>query len=206
MNRTLIALLIVAGLAGVASPGHATSTSCAFGGLAPHLVDPAMVGVDQTAPNLPEPMVADIRRLGDGREEGGCDGAPLCKLVAVRLTNLATDDMTPVDRIGYRITIIAGSGFEPPTGPIEPGFGDLYLFISSSTDDIDFTLEVVAIDLAGNESAPRTVRVHQEAGGCSVGRGRRGSISALAIVALVLAAGVAAGRQRGLPTNITFRS
>jgi hypothetical protein len=61
-------------------------------------------------------------------------------------------------------------------------------------DDFDFTVQLIAIDAAGNESTPKTVRVFA-GGGCSVG-GRRVSRTP-AIVALFLAlATVAAALRR----------
>lgn len=37
--------------------------------------------------------------------------------------------------------------------------GSLWLMGSGIADDIDFTLQLVAVDLAGSESAPQTARI-----------------------------------------------
>jgi MYXO-CTERM domain-containing protein len=183
-------LLIVAALAPL-SPGRARA--CSLAGPTPHAIDPTMVGVDQTPPNLPQPTVVKINRH-DGT---GCRGGDSCgDFVSVEITNLATDDLTPADKIGYRFTVVAGSGFTPPSGAVRTGnAGDTFwLFLDGYPDDVDFTLQMVAIDAAGNESAPQTVRVQDDTGACSVGRNDRGGVLALAIVALALAV---ARRQRG---------
>ena len=71
---------------------------------------------------------------------------------------------------------------------------DVTLFWSdddSSGEAFDFTLQVVAIDLAGNESAPQTVRVHDDPPGlCAVARGgvSRSGRAVLVMAALLLAA------------------
>ena len=54
--------------------------------------------------------------------------------------------------------------------------GDLMLdWVDSATDGqptLNFTLRVVAIDLAGNESAPQTVRINDDRAGARVRPGR----------------------------------
>ena len=62
-------------------------------------------------------------------------------------------------------------------------------------DDFDFTVVVIAIDEAGNESAPRTVHITNGAGGCSVGHRRASDGFALAVLALALARGWRASRR-----------
>ena len=184
-------LLIVAALAGIVAPGRARA--CVFAGPTPHTIDVAMVGVDLTPPSLAKPVVGDITRL----DATGCDANSECgHTTIISLTNLATDDTTPINKIGYRLTVIAGGGYTPKTGVFDPGgSGDTFpVYLGADQEDFDFTLEVVAVDAAGNESAPQTVRIHQDTGACSIGRGARGGVVTLAIVALVLAA--AARRRR----------
>ena len=53
--------------------------------------------------------------------------------------------------------------------------GELWFAWDDGTEDhepIDFTLRVVAIDRAGNESAPQMVRVTDDPGGCAIARPR----------------------------------
>jgi hypothetical protein len=63
--------------------------------------------------------------------------------------------------------------------------GSFYLYWSAG-QDVDFTLNLFAVDAAGNQSAPRTLRIHEETGGCSVGR-RHPAVLTLAAVTLALA-------------------
>lgn len=69
----------------------------------------------------------------------------------------------------------------------------LWLSWPGNGDDVDFTLQLVAGDAAGNESAPQTVRIYDDIGACSVGRrnGVNGGPLAILMLALVLA-----GRRR----------
>src|SRR6186713_3044885 len=118
MQFAAAVLLIVAATVGVVSPGRARA--CSLSGTPPHTIDPAMVGVDQTPPLLPMPVVREIYR----HDEGGCDGTTSScgDLTIVNLTNLATDDMTPIHKIGYRLTLISGTGFTPVDGTFDAPF------------------------------------------------------------------------------------
>ena len=60
---------------------------------------------------------------------------------------------------------------------------------SNDQEPIEFTLRVVAIDLAGNESAPQTVRVSDDPGGCAIAPARRpdSGLAFVAAAALLLA-------------------
>ena len=132
------------------------------------------------------------------RHDGtGCMSGDSCgDFVSVEITNLATDDMTPpTDRIS--LAVVAGAGFTPPSGAVRTGnAGDTFwLMLNGYPDDIDFTLQMIAVDGAGNESAPQTLRVHEDTGACSVARGERAGVLTLAVVALALAP-VARRRRR----------
>jgi hypothetical protein len=188
MSRT-VASLAIAAFAAVVSPGRARA--CSFAGPTPHTIDAAMIGVDQTPPNLRQPMVGRITRL----DATGCDSNSECgDVTIVSLTNLATDDTTPVHKIGYRLTVIAGSGYTPSTGAFDSGGSDdTFPIFLGADQDFDFTLEMVAVDAAGNESAPQTVRVHDDTGLCSIGRRGRAGFATLAIM---LSALVVAARRR----------
>ena len=168
--------------------------ACSIALRSEHTIDPAQVGVDQTPPQLEQPAVAELHT--NESVGGGCQ--PKCGHDhSARLTNLATDDRTPVDRIGYRVTLVAG---EAPdlgtgrTGAVLAGTDGLALFWDGD-DDFDFTVVVIAIDETGNESAPRTVHITNGAGGCSVGHRRASDGFALAVLALALARGWRASRR-----------
>jgi hypothetical protein len=70
---------------------------------------------------------------------------------------------------------------------------------------IDFTLQVVALDEAGNESDPQMVRIRDEVGGCRVvGGGSRGR-SILVLGVLVLIADLRRRRRRAAPAVLSRR-
>jgi len=187
-------------LAGLVFPGRARACDVAAPYL--HTIDPAQVGVDQTPPQLAEPTVAELRNID--HSDNGCAGK--CGYDhAVKLINLATDDMTPVDRIGYRVTLLAGAAPALTTGGgnairgVTDGSLTLYW---DGDDDFDFTLQLIAVDEAGNESAPRTVRV-SSGGGCNVGGRRVSNALAFAIFALALASLAARPRTRKTVSKVS---
>jgi hypothetical protein len=112
----------------------------------------------------------------------------------------ATDDVSPASGIGYRFNVVAGaipSGFTLPVGPTKIYVEDGEIWFSwddGATDDqedIDFTLSVVALDTAGNESAPQMVTVSDHPGfGCAIARRRSGrdALACLVVAAVILAA------------------
>jgi hypothetical protein len=167
-----------------------------------HVVDPSAAATDQVPPTLPPILAYDVYRA---KEPGACNGS--CESGHISFVVDATDDMTPPERIGYRLQLQAGAlptGLRLPAGAIEGGPASaieggqagprLWLYwdslASDGTEPIGFTLQVIAIDLAGNESAPQTVRIHDDPGGCAIARGgpARRPVAWLAVAALVLAA------------------
>ncbi|HEY8926307.1 MAG TPA: hypothetical protein VIU64_18125, partial [Polyangia bacterium] len=117
MWRRAGAALILGAGAIVISPEGARA--CSSPGPVPHAIDATLRGVDQTPPTLPKPVVARITHH-DGT---GCMSGDSCgDFTSVNLTNLATDDMSPVERIGYRFTLVAGalpSAFTLPDGVVD---------------------------------------------------------------------------------------
>ena len=189
MRRPGLVVVVVAAVAGLAPDARA----CSPLGYPSHVVIPSMQATDQTPPTLPAIPPPEIHR-SDGSGQG-CDN--YCPSVgSIRIAALATDDMTAPDKIGYRFTLEAGAlpeGFSLPAADIETAGPSVGLFWSGDTRDeaVDFTLQVIAIDLAGNESAPQTVRVaHDPGGACAVagGAGRRAPLAGLLLAALLVAA------------------
>jgi hypothetical protein len=159
-------------------------------------IDPAQVGVDQTPPQLAQPTVAELHKNDIGGGALGCQ--PKCGFDhSARITNLATDDMTPVDQIGYRVALVSGDVSFVSTGrsdgAVLAATDGLSVFWDGD-DDFDFTIQMVAIDAAGNESAPRNVQISSGGGGCSIGHGRLGDGVAVVVVALAVA--IARARTR----------
>jgi hypothetical protein len=165
----------------------APARACSVAAPTTHVVDPAMQATDQMPPTL-SPIPAPV--IGRGFAPGGCSGSSSsCDDIGViQIEPKATDDMTPAEKIGFRITLAAGtlpSGLTLPADAIDlpPGFPFVGLtWVDGATNDqdpLDFTLSIVAVDLAGNESAPQTVVVHDDGGGsggssCQLASGRSG--------------------------------
>jgi MYXO-CTERM domain-containing protein len=197
MTRVAVLLLTAVPIGVLAFSAPARACSPPFGGK-PHNVVPSMQATDQVLPTLPAIPDAEIHR-SDGSGRGGC-GPDCPDLGRISIAAVATDDMTAPGAIGYRFTLRAGAlpaGFTLPTFALDAEGPFVSLFWSdddSSGDAFDFTLQVVAIDLAGNESAPQTVRVHDDPPGlCAVARG---GVSPSGRAALVMAALLLAARRR----------
>jgi len=77
----------------------------------------------------------------------------------------------------------------------DPISGFVRVYIREETTDFNFTLRVVAIDAAGNESAPQTVVVEHHDSGCSIG-GTRISRPGLGWIALAALMVIAHRRRR----------
>ena len=201
MTRPIFVLSVAAALVCAL---RADARACSVAAPRLHVVDPSMQAADQTAPTLPPLTVQQIRR-GKGPEgcsRGTCDGNG-----SIDFTTPATDDVTAPTSIGYRFTLEAGSlpqGFTLPTEALEPSGDTIYLlWADGATDDqdsLDFTLRVVAIDLAGNESAPQSVRVFDDRGGCAVARAGSGHPVQGWIVLMLLVA-VAVRRRQSRATS-----
>jgi hypothetical protein len=170
------------------------------------IIDPAQVGVDQTPPQLAQPSVAELHTT----DTGGTGCTPKCGSDhSARLANLATDDTTPVDKIGYRVALVAGAAANLSTG-LRNDIAVLATPVGLTVfwdgdDDFDFTIQVVAVDAAGNESAPRTVTISSGGGGCSVGHRRVGDGVALAVITLALATARARRRRPRRAGTLTSR-
>ena len=197
MNARRPAVFLVIASAAATAWFPVDARACSSLGPVPHVLDPAMQATDQAAPTLPPLDVPRITR-GKAAERSGCgySQSSCDDLGGVAIAVRATDDQTPPAQIGYRMTLAGGS---LPSGLSLPGAvkasGDVVglTWVDGATDDqepIDFTLRVVAIDLAGNESAPQMVRVSDGAGGCAVApaRAAHGGPAFVAVAALLLAA------------------
>ncbi|MBA3454905.1 MAG: hypothetical protein H0T42_17585 [Deltaproteobacteria bacterium] len=123
----------------------------------PHALDPVFAA-DTVAPSAVT-ATSLIERADEG-DGGGC-GTPKCGGggTAVYLSVAATDDRTPKDRLGYRLTLAGGqlpSGLSLPTTPVLSSYGELRLRLPSDAGAFAFDLEIRAIDLNGNVG-PATV-------------------------------------------------
>jgi hypothetical protein len=161
-------------LLGMPARGHACSIA-----QTPHVVVPAMQATDHQPPTLAPIVHVQITR-GQGSGDNGCSsiGSSCDDLGRVTFLVAATDDMTPAAQIGYGFSLTGGAlpqGFVlPATALRAQADGSLTLVWEDGATDaqeaLDFTLRLVAIDLAGNESEPQMIRIQQgSAGGCRLG-------------------------------------
>jgi MYXO-CTERM domain-containing protein len=175
---------------------RADARACDPVGDFPHTVDPSMQAADQTPPSLPAIPAPTVHYGAD--DSSGCGGAKCGDATYIGIAALATDDMTAADHIGYRLSLVDGTlpaNTTLPTTAIDPFLDQVRVYFPHDTVAFDFTLQVVAIDRAGNESAPQTVRVTDDSGhACAVARGRAGrtDLGWAALLALL----AVASRQR----------
>jgi len=136
--------------------------------LTPHVVDPAMQATDQVPPDLWPIATVELRRPraaeGCGSTENDCEG-----YAVVMLPLVASDNATGIDKIGFRITLAEGTlpaGLALPAEAVDfPPDGNYFFefawYSPADASTASFTLQVIAIDLAGNESAPQLVEVRE---------------------------------------------
>jgi MYXO-CTERM domain-containing protein len=201
--KCLAVLLATASFAGVVGR-PAPARACSFAGPAPYMIDASMQATDHVAPTLPPLSVARLQR---GKANEGCSVDSCAGIGSLAIGGAATDDVTAAEDIGYRFSVVDGAlpmSFailldQPSRATVADG-KIWFNWDDGATADhepINFTLQVVAIDKAGNESAPQTVRVSHDAGdGCAVaGEGPPRRLLAW-FVGLALAGVLVARRRR----------
>ncbi len=150
--------------------------------------DPA----DTTPPATPRVELLEVKR-GVGPRDEGC-GTTISSTDDFGSVRLELGEAGGDEVVGYRFlpidgSVPFGSAYAGPVVVREPV---VYLgWIDGAQDDqepLDFTLHVVAVDRAGNESEPVAIHVRdpgRSEGGCSVGGAGSGGLL-LAGVALLL--------------------
>jgi len=193
---------------------HPTSArACDFAGPTAHTIDPALQATDHVPPVWPSPPRAQGVQRGRGPQQNGCGGtASSCDDIGIiTITTGATDDTTAPGRVGYRLSQASGAlpaGLSLPPDAVEPNpDGSLTLVWSDGAtdnqDSFSFTLDIVAIDAAGNESAPQVLVIEdgRRDGACALaGRPRPWGWAGLASL-LVL--GLVATLRRRAPRHVT---
>lgn len=189
-----------------------------------HELDLEQVGVDITPPGeIPAVDVEVIRgqgpRPGDGCSMGGAGSLDDLGRVILHVAT-PTDDGTSADLMGYRVVHFDGklpSNIAMPTTEAwrlerltEDGGGDLYLYWDDGSTDhqesLDFTIDIVPIDLAGNEGPAYRVRIRD---GGDAGCARSGQSSGpwmLLTLLIVFVAVVRVAGRRGPGASYSARS
>ena len=191
MNRLFLLLIVAALVAAL----RADARACSLAGPTPHVIDPSMQATDQAPPTLPPLPSARVTR---GKPTVGCGSRSTCDDIGtIGIAVDATDDVTPAERIGYRLTLESGqppSALILPTDAVEPVSGELVLvwddIADGRTEDFNFTLRITAVDLAGNESDPQRLPISTGTGtACAVAGAPTpgGELATLVASALALA-------------------
>ena len=202
-------LASLAAVVAIVAAARADARACSVAAPTPHVFDPSMAATDMVPPTLPPPTVTVSR----GRREVGCGGRSTCDDIGnIRIAVAATDDVTPAEHIGYRMTL---EGFGPPNGgglprgltlptdALDPVAGEVVLvwddIADGEAEDFSFVVRVVAVDLAGNESEPQVLPIWDGRGGdCAVGGGNRWTGLPAVVAAVALALAAIRRRRRGL--------
>jgi len=179
MTRLVVASLLTL----LAAPALA----CSFVEPEPFVVDDTLE--DAEAPAAPVILSMTVTRGAEATRPLGDEPAISC--TDLGFIELELDG--PSEEVGHRFTVIDGDAPDDLGLPGEPvvGLDFAFIWVDGATDDqepLSLTIEVVAVDLAGNESAPTTFTVDDpggSAGGCSTAPGSASAIGALAALALV---------------------
>ena len=153
--------------------GSAPALACRLLSMEFHQVDAELHEIDTSAPGRPTVVQVDAyRRAGMTCTDASCvwNSCGDTGTVRIALAPSAEDD-TPPSQLGYRLSLVAGAVPESMQGLIGVDLaGAGPLFLRPSFDEvatIDAVLTAVAIDAAGNESAPSEPFVVQF-GGCTL--------------------------------------
>ena len=151
-------LLLLATVATLGAPKLASA--CVLRPMVLHHSDAELAQFDSEAPSRPVIVAADTTRrsgLSCGQEicvENNCGDLGM---VSIKLAP-GQDDLTPPDQMGYRIELVQGDVPESMRALIGVELaGPAPLLLRPSFDEVpsvSATLQVVAVDDAGNESAP----------------------------------------------------
>lgn len=194
--RVLVGGVLVA--LSLSSAGDARA--CSMPAPQEHVIDPAEVDVDVTAPEPPS-ATADVSRsygprsAGCGTAGSSCDGSGTIHF----MIKPGVDDRTSSEKLGYSIRLVGGdppAGLELPDMPqIATGGTDIWVhFPDPGPDDqegFDGVFQLIAVDAAGNESelsAPVHVQHGGDTGCAIVGSVRRHRAGPALFFALALGA------------------
>jgi MYXO-CTERM domain-containing protein len=186
-------------------------------------VDPSLRDSDKTAPPPFTDVVARVERRDNKRCSGGvCTESSCPREGTVELSFRAPEDDQAESNIGYRVVWLRGSVPDgaratldriwPLAPPSSPGEGTLSFSLGfAEVEHLDADIALVAVDLAGNESAasePVPLKfsgctiplggTECETGGCSISRVGTSGVSGVRHLLWVIAglAGLLVRRRR----------
>ena len=201
MKRLLIRTSVLLAVSHIAISASSLDQARACIPISPmeHVVDADEEAIDTTPPEVPVLGEVVIERdpAGDGCwSASACQGAGSVDLSI----EMSADDRTSSDEMGYVIELAGGElprNMTLPAGPVRAyssgDSGVISFYFSDDDQDLDFTLSVRAMDLAGNLGEPVMVEVGDgSSSGCSAGA-RSGSMT---MILVILALAVAVRRRR----------
>jgi hypothetical protein len=201
MRRCWLWGLVAIAVLGSPSPAR----PCSIPAPTPHLIDVAAQQVDHTAPVL-APTPAVVVRRGPSPDGCGAQQITSCDGVgSISITPVATDDRSPAAQIGFRLRVVAGNlpdRLTLPSTDIQALSGAINLHWDDGIEDdheaFSFTLELSAVDSAGNASAPITLVVAEggSGGACAMGGGAGGAWWPLGLLLVVGCLARIAARRR----------
>ncbi len=169
MLRALGTLLVGSLLMGAAEP----ASTCLFAPTELHRIDADLRGSDTAAPGTPVIVeVEAFRRNGTTCTHANCVTNSCGDTGTVRIDLApAADDGTPPDQLGYRLTLLRGELPDSMRSLVGVNLaGGRPFYLRPSFDELpllNLTFTAVAVDAAGNESAP-TVPFEVDFEGCTL--------------------------------------
>jgi hypothetical protein len=135
------------------------ASACVFWPNGLHQMNAELYAQDALAPDVPVLVgLGTFRRTGLTCTLTSCVWNSCGDTGTVRIDLAATDDVTPEEQLGYRLEVVSGSvpaSISSAIGINLAGDGPLILRPSfEEVSTLDVTLRAIAIDGAGNESAP----------------------------------------------------
>jgi hypothetical protein len=169
----------LAGLMGMAMVGlPSPARPCSFPAPTPHALDVAAQQVDHTPPSLVGRPVVAIQR-GPSPEGCGAQQVTSCDGIgSLSITPAAADDRASAAELGFRLRVLSGSlpaGLTLPNTDVRAPSGAIQLHWQDGIEDeheaFSFTLELAAVDTAGNISPPVMLVVGDggSTGSCAIG-------------------------------------
>ena len=126
-----------------------------------HQINPELRSVDVTPPSPPQVNAVVLeRRLGESCQGGVCVSNSCGNLATLSIDLVAAeDDQTPASGMGYRLELLAGEIPESLRDQLDVALratGTVLLFRPAFEDVplLSATMQLVAVDGAGNESPP----------------------------------------------------
>jgi len=162
--------------------GARPARACKVGSPKPHLSDETRKATDNQAPRFTSPPTITVTRgmapdTGLGCEERVSSG-DCSDLGTIRIAVPVSDDQTPAEECGFRLTLKSGAlpaGVQFPTTDVRAASGEIFLhwFQDDGKSPLHFVLAVSPIDAAANEWARVELPFSSGDSGCSIIPGAR---------------------------------